>query len=55
VALVHGLEESHLGVTGQVNVLSAVRNQLHKSSRHFDISQENNFGRRTGLRARLRR
>jgi hypothetical protein len=46
VALVHRLEESHLGVTGQVNVLSAVSNQLHKSTRHFDISQENNFGRR---------
>ena len=52
VALVHRLEESHLGVTGQVNVLCAVSHELHKSARHFDISQENNFGRRaTGCRA----
>jgi hypothetical protein len=46
VALVHGLEESHLGVTGQVNVLCAVRDKLHKSSCHgrvCTIPQENNL------------
>jgi len=54
VTLVHRLEESHLGVTGEVNVLSAVSNKLHKSTRHFDISQENNFGRGADQTARLR-
>jgi len=34
VALVHSLEESHLGLARQVHVLRAVRNELHKSSCH---------------------
>ena len=34
VALVHGLEEGHLGLTGQIHVLSAVGNELHKSTSH---------------------
>jgi hypothetical protein len=34
VALVHRLEESHLGLARQVHILSAVRNELHKSSGH---------------------
>ena len=45
VTLVHRLEESHLRVTCKVNVLCAVGNKLHKSSRHFDISKENKSGR----------
>jgi hypothetical protein len=40
VALVHRLEESHLGVTGQVYVLSAVSNQLHKSTRHLVLAKK---------------
>jgi len=35
VALVHRLEEGHLGLTGQINVLSAISNQLHQSARHL--------------------
>jgi hypothetical protein len=35
VTLVHSLEESHFGLTGKVNILSAVSNQLHKSSSHL--------------------
>jgi hypothetical protein len=34
VAAVNRLEESNLGVTGQVNVLSTVSDQLHESTRH---------------------
>ena len=34
VALVHRLEESHLGRTGEVNVLSAVSYELHKTASH---------------------
>jgi len=34
VALVHSLEESHLGLARQVHVLRAVSNELHKSSGH---------------------
>ena len=29
VAAIHGLEESNLGVTGQVNILGAIRDELH--------------------------
>ena len=35
VALVHGLEEGHLGLTGQIHVLCAISNELHKSTGHF--------------------
>ena len=34
VTLVHRLEKGHLGVTGQIHILSAVRDELHKSSGH---------------------
>jgi len=51
VALVHRLEEGHLGRTGQVHVLSAVSYELHKSTSHFTIRQENNSG--VSGRARL--
>jgi hypothetical protein len=44
VALVHSLEEGHLGLTSEVNILSTVSNQLHKTTRHFDIPLEKNFG-----------
>jgi len=48
VALVFRLEEGHLGVTGKVNVLGAVRYELHETTGHFEscctISRENNFG-----------
>ena len=48
VALVFRLEEGHLRVTGKVNVLGAVRYELHKTTGHFEscctISRENNFG-----------
>jgi hypothetical protein len=40
VALVHRLEESHLGVTSQVHILGTVSYELHKSTGHFDIPQE---------------
>jgi hypothetical protein len=43
VALVHCLEEGNLGVTGQVDVLGAISYELHKSSGHFTIPQENNM------------
>ena len=35
VALVHSLEKGHLGLTGQIHVLSAISNELHKSTGHF--------------------
>jgi hypothetical protein len=35
VALVHGLEEGNLGLPSQVHVLSAISNELHKSTGHF--------------------
>lgn len=35
VSAVHNLEESDLRVTGKVDVLSAIGNELHKSSTHF--------------------
>ena len=48
VALVFRLEEGHLRVTGKVNVLGAVRYELHETTGHFEscctISRENNFG-----------
>jgi hypothetical protein len=37
VAAVDNLEEGNLRVTGQVDVLSAVGYELHKSSSHFSI------------------
>jgi hypothetical protein len=37
VALVHRLEEGHLGLTGQINVLSTVGNQLHKPTCHDNL------------------
>ncbi len=42
VALVHSLEEGNLGVTSQIHILSTVGNELHKTTSHFDISQEKN-------------
>jgi hypothetical protein len=48
VALVHRLEKGHLGLTGQINVLSAIRNELHKSTCHEcfgTIPQEKKFRR----------
>jgi hypothetical protein len=36
VALVFRLEEGHLRVTGEVNVLGAVRDELHKTTGHFE-------------------
>jgi hypothetical protein len=47
VALVHRLEEGHLWLTGQIHILCAVSNQLHKSTRHDSLgtmSQEKNLG-----------
>jgi hypothetical protein len=48
VALVFRLEEGHLRVTSKVNVLGAVRYELHETTGHFEscctISRENNFG-----------
>ena len=48
VALVFRLEESHLRVTGKVNILGTVSYELHKTTGHFEscctISRENNFG-----------
>ncbi len=35
VALVHSLEKGNLGLTSQVNILSTVSNQLHKTASHF--------------------
>jgi hypothetical protein len=43
VTLVHRLEEGNLGVTSQVHILSAISNELHKSTGHFAIPQEKNF------------
>jgi hypothetical protein len=37
VALVHRLEESHLGVTRQVDILSAVSDELHESTGHLSF------------------
>ena len=46
VALVFRLEEGHLRVTSQVNILGAVSYELHKTTGHFEscctISRENN-------------
>jgi len=48
VALVFGLVEGNFGVTGKVDVLSAVSYELHKTTGHFEscctISRENNSG-----------
>lgn len=48
VAAVDHLEEGDLGVTGQVNILGAVSDELHESSSHcisffYTFSKENNF------------
>jgi hypothetical protein len=49
VTLVHRLEEGNLGVTGQVDVLSAISYELHETTGHCEsfctISRENNSGR----------
>jgi len=46
VALVFGLEEGHLRVTGKVDILGAVSDELHKTTGHFEscctIGRENN-------------
>ena len=46
VALVFRLEEGHLRVTGKVNILGAVRYELHETTGHFEscctIGRENN-------------
>ena len=48
VALVFSLEESYLRVTGKVDILGTVSDELHKTASHFEscctISRENNFG-----------
>ena len=48
VALVFRLEEGHLRVTGKVDILGAVRYELHETASHFEsfctIYGENNFG-----------
>jgi hypothetical protein len=48
VALVFGLEEGHLRVTGKVDILGAVSYELHKTTGHFEscctISREINYG-----------
>jgi len=48
VALVFGLEESYLRVTGKVDILGTVSDELHKTASHFEscctIGRENNFG-----------
>ena len=48
VALVFRLEEGHLRVTSQVDILGAVSYELHKTTGHFEscctISRENNSG-----------
>ena len=48
VALVDSLEEGDLWVTGQVDVLGAVGDELHETTGHCEsfctISRENNFG-----------
>jgi len=48
VALVFRLEESHLRVTGKVNILGTVSYELHETTGHFEscctISRENNSG-----------
>ena len=49
VALVHSLEEGNLGVAGQVNVLCAVGNELHKSAGHDSLvllAKKKNLGSR---------
>jgi len=43
VALVHRLEESHLGLTRQIHILGAISYELHKSTGHFTIRQEKNL------------
>ena len=46
VALVFGLEEGHLGVTGKVDILGTVSYELHETTGHFEscctIGRENN-------------
>ena len=48
VALVFGLEEGNFGVTGKVDVLGAVSDELHETTSHFEscctLYGENNFG-----------
>ena len=48
VALVFGLEEGNLRVTGKVDILGAVSYELHKTTGHFEscctIHRENNSG-----------
>ena len=47
VALVFGLEEGHLRVTGKVDILGTISYELHKTAGHFEsfctIYGENNF------------
>jgi hypothetical protein len=44
VALVHRLEEGHLGVPGEVHVLSAVSDELHKTTSHLVYAKILFFG-----------
>ena len=48
VALVFRLEESYFGVTGKVDVLGAIGDELHETTSHFEscctIYRENKFG-----------
>jgi hypothetical protein len=40
VTLVHSLEEGNLGVAGKINVLGAIGNQLHKTTRHLVLAKK---------------
>jgi hypothetical protein len=40
VTLVHSLEESNLGVTSEVDILSTVSNKLHQTTSHFILLAE---------------
>ena len=54
VALVFGLEEGNFGVTGKVDVLSAVSDELHETTSHFEscctLYRENNSGQTRNFR-----
>jgi hypothetical protein len=39
VALVHRLEKGYFRVTGEVDILSTIRDKLHKSTSHFTLPQ----------------
>jgi len=57
VALVFGLKKSYLGVTGKVDVLGAVGDELHETTSHFEscctLYRENNCGQTRISRSRF--